>query len=147
MVEIDDDRAMYKGDEPIIFEGNPIPDHKGALESLNAHDMRGVIVKVKKGINDASDGSDDDAGTQVYSGMRVPIDMHGIVYETYKDFDHPEEYGWSIIFENRCYDGFSFEDRKEMLEIIGIYPPMQNYRFANVMQLNDDALKGKFKFR
>lgn len=127
----DKDRIMYGGNEPIIFDGNPIPDYKGALESMNANDMRGVIVEANMEF------------------MKVKVGMRGIVYETYNDFDKEGEYGWSIIFESGSYDGFSFEERKihGMVKVIGIYPPMQDYKFSNVMQLEKDFLAGKFKFK
>ena len=81
--------------------------------------------------------------------MNVKSGMRGIVYEVYQDFDYSDKYGWSIIFESGSYDGFSVNDRKmlDMVELIGIYPPAQNYKFTNVMQLQKDFEAGMFKFK
>ncbi len=124
-------KIVYSGDETIIFDRKPLPAYKKAFQEENHHDMRGAIVVSKKGF------------------MNVKSGMRGIVYEVYQDFDYSDKYGWSIIFESGSYDGFSVNDRKmlDMVELIGIYPPAQNYKFTNVMQLQKDFEAGMFKFK
>lgn len=131
MVTYTDGKARYSGVEPIIFGNSPLPDHKKAIEKLNFADMRGVIVEAKVGF------------------LGVGVGVRGIVYETYKDFDKPEAYGWSIIFENGDYDGFSLRERKEMgmIKVIGVHPPSQDYEFRNVTELSKDWKENIFKFR
>lgn len=122
---------MYQGEEPIIFDSKPIPNLKNGIKGLNEHDMRGVIVRATKEF------------------MKVEVGMLGIVYEIYQDFDYPEKYGWSVIFESGSYDGFSVNDREEIgfFEVVGVYPPAQNYEFTNVVQLEKDFQVGVFKFK
>lgn len=58
--------------------------------------------------------------------------------------------GYSIIFENGNYDGFSGEDEacyaeiKRYLEVIGYAPKLSDYQFTNVMRLSMDFEAGEF---
>lgn len=124
-------KLVYSGEEPIIFDKRPVPAYINALKGLNEHDMRGTMVVSRKEF------------------MNVKSGMRGIVYEVYQDFDYPDKYGWSIIFESGSYDGFSVKEREgmNMVEIIGVYPPVQDYEFTNVMQLEKDFKSGVFKFK
>lgn len=133
---------MYTGTEPIIFDKKPVPSHLKGFASMNHHDMRGTIVEANKSISDKVEGG-------IYPISKITEGMRGIVYEIYKDLDDPDQYGWSIIFENGDYDGFSYEDREKhcVIELIGIFPPAKRYRFSNVFDLNSYFKAGKFKFR
>ena len=65
----------------------------------------------------------------------------GVCYERYQLDDRA---GFSFIFENGRYDGFSPEEVEQFLEEIGYYLPIGNYRFINVMKLSEDFRDGVF---
>jgi hypothetical protein len=65
----------------------------------------------------------------------------GVCYEVY-DIGHV---GYSIIFQNGAYDGFSEEEAEKLLEEVGFEDSVADYDFTNVMRLSEDFNKGVFK--
>ena len=63
-----------------------------------------------------------------------PKGAFGVCYEKYHLIDD----GWSFIFENGNYDGFSEWEVKKFLKIVGHTCAVEDYRFSNVMQLTHD---------
>lgn len=65
----------------------------------------------------------------------------GVCYEEY-DIGHK---GFSFIFENGNYDGFSYPDETDaFLEKVGFSDDVAGYAFQNVMRLSDDFSRGYF---
>ena len=54
----------------------------------------------------------------------------GYVYEQYQDFDYPQIFGVSVIFENGNYDGFSAKEQVLFLDVV-------DYIYMIVVQLKD----------
>ena len=73
--------------------------------------------------------------------LKNQVGTLGVVYEEYYLDNDP---GYSIIFENGEYDGFSPDEQGNIIERIGYDPKLGNYKFKNVMQLSDDFRKGLF---
>ncbi len=67
----------------------------------------------------------------------------GLCYEEYKIGEHS---GYSIIFENGRYDGFSLECKEveKFLEEISFSKNHSRYEFKNVLQLSYDFDNGLF---
>lgn len=76
--------------------------------------------------------------------MRNPMGSPGIVYETYKDFDHPGKEGISVIFQNGEYCGFSYDEQQMFFKEDGLERSCLEYKFTNVMQLVTDLNRGYF---
>jgi len=95
--------------------------HKHCLEhiskSSNSILLPGCIVKLKKNLL----GND--------------VGAFGTCYESYQ-LGHSQ--GASFIFENGEYDGFSPDEQKEFLELVGQSEEAKHYKFTNVMQLSAD---------
>lgn len=70
----------------------------------------------------------------------------GFVYETYQDFDEPNEFGVQIILEDgEDTGGWSREEQKKFIEFVkssGI-----DYEFKNVIRVAEDFRNGVFKFK
>lgn len=66
------------------------------------------------------------------------IGIIGYVYEMYQDFDYPQLFGASIIFENGKYDGFSAKEQLLFLDIVDYIFRYSFYEFSNVMNLQQD---------
>ena len=64
----------------------------------------------------------------------------GVCYETY---NLSGCIGFSFIFQNGRYDGFSIEEVKFFLEFQGFDDSVSEYTFTNVMQLSQDFDKQK----
>ena len=64
----------------------------------------------------------------------------GVCYEVYNFGDYT---GYSFIFENGNYDGFSPEECDRFLKEIGRYPLI--YTFENVIKLDRDFRNGLFE--
>lgn len=65
------------------------------------------------------------------------------VYETYQDFDNPEEKGVSLILENgRDLGGFSRKEQKEYL--LFVRNSGFSYEFKNIIKLSEDFRRGFF---
>jgi len=65
----------------------------------------------------------------------------GVCYEVYELGGRP---GYSFIFENGRYDGFSPDEVDMFLEEIGFYLPISHYDFTNVVRLSEDFKRGVF---
>jgi len=70
----------------------------------------------------------------------------GVCYEVYtRSNTDPYDLGFSFIFYNGGYDGWSTTDIDAGLLIIpGIVPSLADYNFANVSQLRIDFQRGVF---
>jgi hypothetical protein len=64
----------------------------------------------------------------------------GVCYEIY-NIGHV---GYSIIFENGDYDGFSESDIELFLDVVGFDEKISNYNFQNVMKVSNDFNNGYF---
>jgi len=67
-----------------------------------------------------------------------PIGTFGVVYDTYEDYDEPDEIGVCIIFANGEYSGFSFSEQTDFLDLCGFDRTASLYKFSHVMQLSRD---------
>lgn len=66
----------------------------------------------------------------------------GVCYEEYRIGDRP---GWSFIFEQGGYDGFSPDEVAKLLDLTGeVCAEVADYEFQNVMQLLADFCQGRF---
>jgi len=65
----------------------------------------------------------------------------GVCYEVYELGARP---GYSFIFENGRYDGFSPDEVDMFLEELGDYNPISYYDFTNVITLSEDFRRGVF---
>lgn len=68
----------------------------------------------------------------------------GVCYEHYKIGNHE---GWSFIFPNGMYDGFSHDDIDMVLQYEGFDVNVADYQFTNVGQLKKDFDAGRFNFK
>lgn len=68
----------------------------------------------------------------------------GVCYEHYKIGKHE---GWSFIFPNGMYDGFSNDDIDMICQYEGFDENISKYQFTNVGQLKKDFDAGKFDFK
>lgn len=68
-----------------------------------------------------------------------PPGTFGICYYDYGD-------GCQFIFENGSYDGFSDEEQKDFLVVMGANLRLSNYHFKNVIRLSEDFRNGVFDF-
>jgi len=62
----------------------------------------------------------------------------GYVYEMYQDFDCPQLFGVSVIFENGNYDGFSVKEQLLFLDVVDYIYRYSFYEFSNIMKLQQD---------
>lgn len=69
-----------------------------------------------------------------------PVGTVGVCYEVY-NIGGPN--GYSFIFQNGRYDGFSHDEVQDFLEFQGIDPSIRDYKFTNVMRLSEDFSKEK----
>jgi len=65
----------------------------------------------------------------------------GVCYEVYELSGRK---GYSFIFENGRYDGFSPDEVDVFLEELGDYTPISSYKFKNVIKLTEDFRNGVF---
>lgn len=66
----------------------------------------------------------------------------GVCYECYSIADRP---GWSFIFQQGRYDGFSPNEVDTMLHVTGqVCPAVTSYKFHNVARLSKDYEAGYF---
>jgi hypothetical protein len=66
----------------------------------------------------------------------------GVCYDIYTIGSRP---GYSFIFEQGGYDGFSPEDIELFLEVTDVvFPSIASYTFENVTQLERDFHNGRF---
>ena len=65
----------------------------------------------------------------------------GVCYDVY---DIGGEKGWSFIFANGNYDGFSAEDVALFLKTFAFCDELAGYQFTNVMKLCNDFSLGVF---
>ena len=73
--------------------------------------------------------------------LRNEPGTRGVCYDQYQ---MEKDLGYSVIFENGEYDGFSQDEASEMLEIVGVELALIDYIFTNVMKLTEDFRKGVF---
>lgn len=73
-----------------------------------------------------------------------PVGTFGICYNVYQLGEHQ---GSMFIFENGNYDGFSPEEQKSMIRLVGQSSELAGYKFTNVIQLINDfnAVDSQFK--
>ena len=72
-----------------------------------------------------------------------PAGTLGVCYEVYTI---GSDAGFSFIFENGNYDGFSIDDMEIFrVEPIGICIEVSDYQFQNVMRLSEDFESGLFE--
>ena len=94
-------------------------------------------------------------GSRVIATKRTAVcdvDEIGLVYEVYPRKRHCPETcqgsGYSIIFEQGRYDGFSSDEADTMLANTGeLEPSMMDYRFSTVVELMQDYRNHRFIFR
>lgn len=77
--------------------------------------------------------------------LKVPclgndIGTFGVCYDVYELSGRA---GYSFIFQNGNYDGFSPDEVKEFLDIVAIDSNVEDYVFTNVIQLTKDWKNGK----
>lgn len=66
----------------------------------------------------------------------------GVCYELYR---LDRRAGYSFIFEQGGYDGFSPDEVELMLEVNGdVCPQLTDYEFTNVLRLQKDFYEGRF---
>ena len=70
-----------------------------------------------------------------------PAGTVGVCYEAYTI---GKARGWSFIFENGNYDGFSAGEIAKFLEITGFAEELSDYFFTNVTRLSQDFSMGTF---
>lgn len=70
-----------------------------------------------------------------------PIGTLGVCYEQYHLFGRN---GFSFIFHNGSYDGFSDSEAVQFLTEVGFSPEVAAYQFTNVIKLCNDFQKGVF---
>lgn len=74
--------------------------------------------------------------------LNCKIGAYGVCYEHYHI---GSESGWSFIFENGDYDGFSSDDVNNILHLPGVQcNELLDYEFSNVMRLAKDYRQGVF---
>lgn len=68
----------------------------------------------------------------------------GVCYQVYTMGNNYE--GYSFIFPNGRYDGFSPKEVKSLMDMDsnGFCPELGDYRFSNVMNLYNDFKAGRF---
>ena len=70
------------------------------------------------------------------------VGERGVCYEVYELGGRP---GWSFIFEQGSYDGFSPDDVDLILEVTGeVCQEVVGYQFKNVGRLCEDFQQGRF---
>jgi len=70
----------------------------------------------------------------------------GYVFNIYKDFDYPDEFGIQVIFPNGKYDGFSSDEQDSFLNFVEHSLEHSTYWFKNVIQVGKDYRSGYWKF-
>lgn len=66
----------------------------------------------------------------------------GVCYECYSIADRP---GWSFIFQQGRYDGFSPDEVEMILHVTGqVCTAVADYQFLNVMRVTRDYQEGYF---
>jgi hypothetical protein len=70
------------------------------------------------------------------------VDEIGVCYEIYRIDWRP---GYSFIFEQGRYDGFSPDEVEMMLDVTGdVCQVVADYEFTDVLQLCEDYCRGRF---
>ena len=70
----------------------------------------------------------------------------GYVFNQYPDYDYPSEWGVQIIFPNGEYDGFSYNERQNFLDYLGVDRRFVGFNFKNVGQVAKCFREGYWKW-
>ena len=125
-----------------MLEGNGFadtPENRAMLEAAAREMFGGKVTVTTEPVHEIRVGS---LAVATRTTGVCKVGERGVCYEVYRLDGRP---GYSFIFQNGGYDGFSPHEVDTMLRLTGeVAPSVAGYRFENVMRLEMDYARGLF---